>query len=66
MENKPLDNITALIFAIVNNNTEKAELLIKAGANVNIKDRMGKTALDYAREKNNTKIEQMLIEYGAK
>ncbi|MEI0563860.1 ankyrin repeat domain-containing protein [Brachyspira pulli] len=65
MENMYLENITALILAIFNDNTAKAEVLINSGANVNIKDRYGRTALYYAKRNNNTKIVQMLIEKGA-
>lgn len=65
MENMYLENITALILAIFNDNTPKAEVLINSGANVNIKDRYGRTALYYAKRNNNTKIVQMLIEKGA-
>ena len=65
MENMYLENITALILAIFNDNTPKAEVLINSGANVNIKDRYVRTALYYAKRNNNTKIVQMLIEKGA-
>lgn len=46
---------------IFTDNTEIAQLLIESGADINAKDKSGKTALDYAKEKNNTKIEQLLI-----
>ena len=42
------------------------ETLLKAGANINIKDKDGKTALDYAKEKGFTKIAEILKSYGAK
>lgn len=45
---------TALMFAARSNeNPEVVSLLLEAGADANAKDRRGKTALDYAREKNN-------------
>ena len=64
--NIKLENITPLMWFIFTDNTEIAQLLIESGANINIKDKSGKTALDYAKEKNNTKIEQLLIAKGAK
>ena len=56
-----LENATPLMWFISNDNTEIAQLLIEAGADIRAEDKSGKTALDYAKEKNNTKIEQMLI-----
>jgi ankyrin repeat protein len=41
---------TVLILAIQNNDPEMAKLLINAGADVNIKDKKGKTALMHARD----------------
>ena len=61
-----LENATPLMWFISNDNTEIAQLLIEAGADIRAEDKSGKTALDYAKEKNNTKIEQMLIKKGAK
>ncbi|MEI0608062.1 ankyrin repeat domain-containing protein, partial [Brachyspira pulli] len=61
-----LENATPLMWFILNDNTEIAELLIESGADINAKDKNGKTALDYAKEKNNSKIEQLLITKGAK
>lgn len=51
---------------IFTDNTEIAQLLIEYGADINDKDKSGKTALGYAKEKNNTKIEELLISKGAK
>ena len=64
--NIKLENATPLMWFILNDNTEIAQLLIESGADINAKDKSGKTALDYAKEKNNTKIEQLLIAKGAK
>ena len=61
-----LENATPLMWFILNDNTEIAELLIESGADINAKDKSGKTALYYAKEKNNTKIEELLITKGAK
>ncbi|MEI0539122.1 ankyrin repeat domain-containing protein, partial [Brachyspira pulli] len=47
-------------------NTELAKLLIESGADINAKDKDGNTALDYARYRDNSEIEQLLIEKGAK
>ncbi|MEI0703121.1 ankyrin repeat domain-containing protein [Brachyspira intermedia] len=65
-KNIKLENITPLIWFIFNDNTEIAQLLIESGADLNAKDKSEKTALDYAKEKNNAKIEQLLITKGAK
>ena len=61
-----LENATPLMWFIITDNTEVAELLIESGADINAKDKSKNTALDYAREKNNSKIEQLLIQKGAK
>ena len=64
--NIKLENATPLMWFILNDNIEIAQLLIESGANINTKDKNGNTALYYAKEKNNTKIEQLLISKGAK
>ena len=64
--NIKLENITPLMWFIFTDNTEIAELLIESGADINAKDKNGKTALDYAKEKNNSKIDQLLITKGTK
>ncbi|WP_297295221.1 ankyrin repeat domain-containing protein [uncultured Brachyspira sp.] len=61
-----LENITPLMWVIFDYNPELAKLLIEAGADINAKDKDGNTALDYARYRNNSEIEQLLIEKGAK
>ena len=44
---------------------EVAKLLIKAGADINIKSTDGKTTLDHARDNGNQDIVQLLLEAGA-
>lgn len=51
---------TALHNAIEWRQEEIAEFLIKAGSDLTIKDYAQKTPLDYAREKNNTKLIQLM------
>lgn len=65
-ENIKLENITPLMWFIFTDNAEISKLLIEAGADINAKDKSGNTALYYAKEKNNNKIEQLLIAKGAK
>ncbi|MEI0747825.1 ankyrin repeat domain-containing protein [Brachyspira pulli] len=64
--NIQLENITPLMWVIFDYNTELAKLLIESGADINAKDKDGNTALDYARYRDNSEIEQLLIEKGAK
>lgn len=52
--------------AISDNNIYMARLLVNSGANVNAKDKQGKTALDYAIEANNSEMEKLLRQYGAR
>ena len=54
------NNSSALHFAVIFNQQEIIELLIKYKANPNIKDNRGNTALDYAKITNNNKIIQLL------
>ena len=61
-----LENITPLMWAIFDYNPELAKLLIEAGADINAKDKDGDTALYDARYRNDSKIEKILIENGAK
>ena len=65
-KNIKLENATPLMYFILNDNTEIAKLLIESGADINAKDKSGKIALNYAKEKNNTTIEQLLIAKNAK
>ena len=46
-------------------NAEIVEMLIKAGADLNVTDKNGKTALFYAQASGNDDIVNMLIENGA-
>ncbi|EAY12574.1 hypothetical protein TVAG_154250 [Trichomonas vaginalis G3] len=45
--------------------THIVEILLSHGADVNSKDSYRKTALDYAKENGNEKIEDLLISHGA-
>ena len=56
---------TALYRACTNGNTKIAELLIKAGADVNAKDKSGNTVLHNACIRDNTKLAKLLIRNGA-
>ena len=56
---------TPLEFAVCDGQLEIAELLIKAGANINISNAKAKTALHYAVERENGKMIQALIHNGA-
>lgn len=51
------DGVTPLIFAAKTDNEELVTLLLKAGADVTVKDAKDKTALDYADE---DKIRELL------
>ncbi|MDX1958850.1 MAG: ankyrin repeat domain-containing protein [Leptospiraceae bacterium] len=59
---------TPLILASENGHLEIVmALLIKgAAATIDYRDREGKSALDYSKAKGYTKIEKVLLEYGAK
>lgn len=59
------DDYTALIWAAVLNHREIAQELIKAGAKVNIPNKEGKTALDYAIKHENLLIVGLLLTHGA-
>ena len=53
---------TALHRAVVGGHTEVVKLLLGEGANIEMRDLMGKTALDLAREENNADIVRLLEE----
>ena len=48
------------MLAAINNAAEVVRLLLDAGANVNVKDAFGQTALDYAKLKGDEEIITML------
>ena len=61
------DGITALIWQAQHNaHPEIIKALIEAGADIELKDSKGKIALDYAKEKDDKEIIDILIEHGAK
>ena len=64
LQKKELNEL--LYKAFRNHNTKQMLAYMQAGADINAKDKDGKTALGYAREKNNSKIEHLLIQKGAK
>jgi hypothetical protein len=57
---------TALIVAVRNGHKEIVSMLIKHGADVNLADSEGKTALAYAVDEKHAEIEAMLRQAGAK
>lgn len=59
------DGITPLMFATLVKNPEIVEMLLKHGANTEIKDNNGETALIYAIKQNSEEIIEMLIKSGA-
>jgi ankyrin repeat protein len=52
--------VTALIFSVMYNKTESIELLLHHNADKSLKDSEGKTAIDYAKEKGNEIIVNLL------
>lgn len=65
--NAKLDKQTALIFLLKSkhNNYKAAKFLIRNNIDINYKDKLGKTAFDYALELGDTKIINLLAIYGA-
>ncbi|HCJ12221.1 MAG: hypothetical protein A2Y14_00705 [Verrucomicrobia bacterium GWF2_51_19] len=59
------DNDTALMFAVMKGQTEIVQILIKAGADLNIQDKHGNTAMRLAVMDDQTEIVQILIAAGA-
>jgi ankyrin repeat protein len=51
--------------AVSNNQRANIKALIRAGADMNARDKEGKTALDYAMQEGNEKIIKLLQSYGA-
>jgi hypothetical protein len=51
---------TALMLAAANDHTETVKLLLDRGADINVRDNEGKTALVWAREKGHPEIVQLI------
>lgn len=60
-----ISGATPLHVAVMLNNYEIAELLIRKGASLNIKDTNNKTPIDYAAASNNLDLVELLIRNGA-
>ena len=60
-----MQGYTPLIMAARQSAPQTMQVLLKAGAKVNIRDRWHKTALVYAVEHNNALMVKMLLQYGA-
>jgi len=58
--------MTALMKASSSNQLEKVKLLLGKGADVNVKDKSGKTALSFASTKRHFPVRNLLIGHGAK
>lgn len=54
---------TALIYSVLNNNIQISTMLLKHGADVNIKNALGETAIQIASLKQFDQIEQLLIQF---
>ena len=54
------DRATLLMIAADRGNVDAVELLLKRGARKDLKDTSGKTALDYALERDRTEIARLL------
>jgi len=65
IRNNPVYDASLLHLAAGNNNVEIVRMLIKTGADVNVKDRSDQTPLHYAAGKNNLEIASLLIKAGA-
>jgi len=61
----PNDDYSSLMYSVKNNQPELTKILIDAGANINLKNRHGKSALLLAIENENITIINMLIGAGA-
>jgi ankyrin repeat protein len=56
---------TGLQIAAINGNLQIAAILIKAGAYLDLRDKLGNTALHLAADRNQTETAQLLIDVGA-
>ncbi|RLB42843.1 MAG: hypothetical protein DRH12_04585 [Deltaproteobacteria bacterium] len=56
----PNTGATPLMFAIMANNTEMVEYLLKHGADPYIRDSTGNSAIDYAKKENNMELIELL------
>ena len=59
-------NNTPLIMAVREGKYEISEILLNSDSDFNSKDSYGRTALDWAQEKHNIKIADLLRKHGAK
>ena len=58
--------MTTLMMAVAKENNDMAETLMDAGAEINIADNGGNSALIYAANKNNARLVQLLRRHGAR
>jgi hypothetical protein len=66
LDAKDVDGVTALHAAVFNGFYKTVELLLKKGANPNIKNLQGKTPIFLAEKRKHEKIVKLLKKYGAK
>ncbi|MDE0821896.1 MAG: ankyrin repeat domain-containing protein, partial [Opitutales bacterium] len=59
------DKVTPLMLAVINESSETTQLLIRNGADLNVMDDSGRTALDYASRDANTDLMGILLSAGA-
>jgi 26S proteasome non-ATPase regulatory subunit 10 len=59
------DGWTPLLWAALKNKTEVAKVLLAHGAQVNVRNRGGRTAIYYARYKGHPEMEALLLQHGA-
>lgn len=65
LETKTEDGFTAMHFAVVGNNTTILQRLVEAGADINARNDMDKTPLDYAIQHGYEDATSLLLKYGA-
>jgi len=56
---------TGLQIAAINGNLQIAAILMKASANLDLRDKLGNTALHYATDRNQVEMAQLLLDVGA-